>query len=258
MGRLPHKISSNHGRYKASQWKNWALIYSIYALHGLLPEEHLNCWHTFVMACRLLTVPTLSHADLTKADMLLLKFPRQFEALYGKDYVRINMHLHCHLKECIEDYGPVYSFWCFAFERFNGVLGSTVTNNRSIEIQLMRKFLSEQFVSNVALPEDFSEHFSTYDVNKLGAINCCVTSCTLKKANTWTGVHRVHFGDPEREKGACEIEVDTIETLACVASVSVGLRFFVRSKHFSASGKEVGEGKGEGRKENACPQTLRF
>ena len=57
-------------------------------------------------------------------------------------------------------------------------------------------------------------------------------SCTLKKANTWTGVSRVDFGDPEREKGVCDIEVDTIETLACVASVSVGLGFCVRSKHF--------------------------
>ena len=68
----------------------------------------------------------------------------------------------------------------------------------------------------------------------LGAINCYVASCTLKKANTWTGVCIVDFGDPEREKGACDIEVDTIETLACVASVSVGLGLFVRSKHFSA------------------------
>ena len=33
-----------------------------------------------------------------------------------------------------------------------------------------------------------------------------------------------------------EKEVDTIETLACVASVSVGLGFFVCSKHFSLSG----------------------
>lgn len=71
------------------------------------------------------------------------------------------MHLHCHLRECIEDYGPVYSFWCFAFERYNGVLGSTITNNRSVEIQLMRKFISEQFVSNVALPERFCEHFTS-------------------------------------------------------------------------------------------------
>ena len=162
VGRLPHKISANHGRYKASQWKNWTIIYSTYALHDLLPEEHLNCWHTFVMACRLLTVPTISCTDLRKADMLLLKFCQQFECLYGKEHVRINMHLHCHLKECVEDYGPVYGFWCFAFERFNGVLGSTITNNRSVEIQLMRKFLSEQFVSNVTLPNDFREHFSSF------------------------------------------------------------------------------------------------
>ena len=64
------------------------------------------------------------------------------------------------------------------------------------------------------------------------------------------------FADPEREKEAFDIEVDIIETLACVASVSLGLGFFVRSKHFSlfgrakigASAKEVGEGAREGRK----------
>jgi len=66
------------------------------------------------------------------------------------------------------------------------------------------------------------------------------------------------FGDPGRQKGVCEIEVDTSETVPCVASVSVGLGFFVRSKRLSlfgcakigASAKEVGEG----REENACPQ----
>jgi len=76
----------------------------------------------------------------------------------------------------------------------------------------------------------------------------------------------VDFGDPEREKEACDIEVDIIETLACAASVSVSLGFFVRSKQFSlfgrakigASAKEVGEGVGEGRKENACSHTPRF
>ena len=64
-----------------------------------------------------------------------------------------------------------------------------------------------------------------------------IKSSTLKKANTWTGVCRVDFGDPEREKGACDLEVDTIETLALVASVSVGLGFFVRSKHFPLFGR---------------------
>ena len=80
------------------------------------------------------------------------------------------------------------------------------------------------------------------------------------------GVCRVDFGYPERERRACDIEVDTIETLACVASVSVGLGFFVRSKHFSLFGrakigpsaKEVGEGAGKREEKNVCPQTPRF
>ena len=77
----------------------------------------------------------------------------------------------------------------------------------------------------------------------------CSQSCTLKKANTWTDVSRVDFGDPEREKGACDVEVDTIETLACVASVSVGLGFCVRSKHFHFLPREnLGERKRSGRR----------
>jgi len=74
----------------------------------------------------------------------------------------------------------------------------------------------------------------------------------------------VDFGDPEREKGACDIDVDTIENLACVASVSVGLGFFVCSKHFSLFGRakigasanwEKGQEKG-GKKTLACNPTI--
>ena len=53
----------------------------------------------------------------------------------------MNMHLHGHIKECIEDFGPVYSFWCFSFERLNGILGSYHTNNRTISVQIIKRFL---------------------------------------------------------------------------------------------------------------------
>ena len=36
IGRLLKKISSNCGSYTAEQWKNWTVIYSMYALKGLL------------------------------------------------------------------------------------------------------------------------------------------------------------------------------------------------------------------------------
>ena len=54
------------------------------------------------------------------------------------------MHLHGHLRDCILNYGPLSSFWVFAFERYNGVLESFVNNWMTPEQQMMTKFLSYQ------------------------------------------------------------------------------------------------------------------
>lgn len=69
------------------------------------------------------------------------------------------MHLHCHLRECIEDYGPVHSFWLFSFERYNGLLGRIPTNNKSIEIQMMHRFINDSSLAHLDLPEDFCDTF---------------------------------------------------------------------------------------------------
>lgn len=53
------------------------------------------------------------------------------------------MHFHCHLADCVRDYGPMASFWLFSFERFNGLLGDQPTNNCSIEVQIMQQFLDD-------------------------------------------------------------------------------------------------------------------
>ena len=77
-----------------------------------------------------------------------------FEQLYGgQDLATPNMQLHGHIKECLLDYGPFHAFWCFSFERFNGILGSFHTNNRSIESQLMRRFLMQTKAKDFEYPE---------------------------------------------------------------------------------------------------------
>ena len=133
LGRLPHKISANYGCYTASQWKNWTLIYSLFVLNGPLPVEHMRCWQAFVLACKFLTRPVITAMELQKADLILLQFCEKFEQLYGKSKVKPNMHLHGHLRECVLDYGPIYNFWCFSFERFNGILSSFKTNNSALK-----------------------------------------------------------------------------------------------------------------------------
>jgi hypothetical protein len=89
---------------------------------------------------------TVSVSDIRLADALLLQFCKRVESLYGADIITPNMHMHCHLRACIEDYGPIHGFWLFAFERYNGVLGSMPTNNRSIEIQFMTRFINENSI----------------------------------------------------------------------------------------------------------------
>ena len=79
-----------------------------------------------------------------------------------KQFLTCNMHLHCHLHSVLLDYGPVFGFWLFSFERYNGQLGSTLTNNRSVEIQFMRDFLKERFLmpSTGNLPAIYQEEFT--------------------------------------------------------------------------------------------------
>ena len=168
---LPKKISSNYGSYTAEQWKNWTLIYSIYALDTVIGAEHLRCWQSFVLACKYLCRSTLSRLDLQRADLLLLKFCKQFETLYGKSSVTPNMHPHCHLRDIIVDHGPIYSFWCFSFERYNGIMGSVSTNKRSLELQLMRKLVLSQSLESLQLPQQYTGQFQHLVGNPLNSVS---------------------------------------------------------------------------------------
>ena len=142
--RLPINISSNHGGYMASQWQSWIVLYSAVVLKGLLPDAHYQCWLLFVRACSILSRRIIKHGEVATADLLLLNFCKRFELLYGKDKCTPNLHLHLHIKDCLLDYGPSHAFWCYSFERYNGMLGSYHTNRKSVESQIIRKFVNTQ------------------------------------------------------------------------------------------------------------------
>ena len=144
IGRLPINIASNYGGFKAAQWQTWITVYSPVILKGIIPDDHLQCWLLYVRACTILSQRILRESDIVTADLLLLTFCKKFEELYGGENCTPNLHLHLHLKDCVLDYGPSHAFWCFSFERYNGLLGSFHTNKRSIEQQIMRKFVNAQ------------------------------------------------------------------------------------------------------------------
>lgn len=161
IGRLPGNIKSNYGGYTAAQWKNFVLLFSMYSLKDVLPDQHLHYWQSFVLACRLLCKPCITKTDLMLADCKLLDFLKEYEKINGKLAITPNMHLHLHLKECVENYGSIYGFWLFSFERYNGILGSYHTNNKTVEVQIMRKFMTSGILAHMqySLPEEYKDFF---------------------------------------------------------------------------------------------------
>ena len=165
VGRIPCKIDSGFSGFKADQFKTWITVYSIPALHQILPNEHIECWRHFVLACRILCKQSLSTTDITLADTLLVQFCKRVERIYGENVITPNMHLHGHLKDVVLDYGPVQGFWCFSFEQYNGVLGKQPTNNRAIESQLLQQFLLDNIGSSFEFPNEFCKDFSSLSLN---------------------------------------------------------------------------------------------
>ena len=102
IGRIPNKIEGRFSGFKAGEWKNWTLIFSVFCLESILPKPHILVWKLFVKACYLLCQQTLSKDHAKQAHDLLVKFNEEAEKMYGPEVCTMNMHLHCHLLQLIQ------------------------------------------------------------------------------------------------------------------------------------------------------------
>ena len=91
------------------------------------------------------------------------------ESLYGPSFLTINTHLHLHLADVFSDYGPCCGYWLFSFERYNGILGKYYTNQQSIEIQLMRRFIENMHIRSLVNPDSLAPEHSYIFEDLLGA-----------------------------------------------------------------------------------------
>jgi len=153
VGRIPRTMleTEDIDNLTADEMKNFYLCFAAPLLKDFLPREDLEVLSDFVDGCVFLSTRVLSHADLLRADNALLSFCRKAEARYGDDFCTPNMHMQLHIATCIEDYGPIYSFWLFGFERYNGMVGSFFYSNRSVEEEIMRKISRHSLLNAIDL-----------------------------------------------------------------------------------------------------------
>jgi hypothetical protein len=125
LGRRPVRIATgdSFSNFTADMWKTFVLIFAIPITWNLLGEIDRKILAYFVRSCKILTNRELQKSDLNEAFTKLLEMNKLIEKKYGQKKISPNLHLCLHICECALDYGPLSSFWCFSFERMNGILG---------------------------------------------------------------------------------------------------------------------------------------
>ncbi|KAL1927706.1 hypothetical protein VTP01DRAFT_3527 [Rhizomucor pusillus] len=157
------KLAIGFGSMKAAEWKSWCLVYSPFLLFHVLPRDHFRNWVLFVNACQLICKPSITCDEIDDVHHMLLEFCRNCESLYGEEIVTSNMHLYCHLHQTLTDFGPIYAFWLFSYERYNGILVNFNTNQRmTFEVTYMKRFIeyarAEDFIRSIAPSHSFDDN----------------------------------------------------------------------------------------------------
>ena len=127
ISRILGKIYCGKGfsNFIADQWKIFFTIYATVSLWDHLGTEDQKILTYFVRVCAILVSRIMEIDLMREAHQKLIEIVKLIEEHYGRDKVTPNLHLSLHLCECSYDYGPLYAFWCFSFERMNGTLGKS-------------------------------------------------------------------------------------------------------------------------------------
>ena len=83
------------------------------------------------------------------------------------------MHMSCHLRDCLLDFGPFSTFWCFPYECYNGVLEGVSKSWILPEKQMFLKFLGMQRIKQLTTMRSHGDDFlsSLYEQIQLKAKN---------------------------------------------------------------------------------------
>lgn len=125
------------------------LFYLPFALEGLLERRYVEHFRLFSSAMYVLLKEKISDDEIEQADMKLNQFVSEFEILYGKNMVTMNVHLTKHTAPLVRKLGPLWSQSAYGFEANNGVVTKANTSTNGILHQLAWKYSMKQTIETV-------------------------------------------------------------------------------------------------------------
>lgn len=148
-GRLPTTIldkASVEGT-TAQQWLLYAKVYARPCLVNLLPLDSYKCMKLLCEITDIISKHMITQDDILTLEMKVQQHHKLFCRLYGKWKMSINNHMMLHMANSLKDFGPSHTFWCFGYERMNGILVGVPSSGRSVEKELIKRFECRQSLS---------------------------------------------------------------------------------------------------------------
>ena len=109
-------------RFKASEFRNFLLHYSLPILKNLLPNDHYKHWSLLVYAIVKFNGSEITEAEHRSATNALRTFVFQVQDLYGEEFMKYNVHLLLHLPESVTYFGALWASSAFPYEDYNHML----------------------------------------------------------------------------------------------------------------------------------------
>ncbi|XP_024892971.1 uncharacterized protein LOC112468153, partial [Temnothorax curvispinosus] len=113
--RLTRSLKDRH-QWKAREWENWLLYYSVPLFGTVVNNEILQHWLLLAESLYGLLKTSLSIEELDKIDESLHKFVLGVETLYKKRAMTYNVHQLLHISKSVYNWGPLWAHSTFPFE----------------------------------------------------------------------------------------------------------------------------------------------
>lgn len=126
--------------WKASMYRSF-LIYHFQLLEGILPPEYFRHFADLAYGLSTLLQKEVKVEDFKKVDVLMKKFVKDMERLYGVEHIRINIHFLTHFAQCVLDLGCLWATSNFIPEGFNGELKNLSKGTVAVVEQMAENYL---------------------------------------------------------------------------------------------------------------------
>lgn len=146
--RMP-RIAKDRRWWKAKEYENWLLYYSVPVLEGLLDRAGIAHWACLVEAVHILLKRDISASDIARAEELLVEFHVRAEHLYDKVCMTFYVHQLLHIVKSVRQWGPLWAHSAYPFEAGNGKLKSVVKSVKGVPHQICRTLQIENVVDNL-------------------------------------------------------------------------------------------------------------